>query len=128
MCETAVRFPRQVHRGGASRRGNARRPSAARRAAQSDGGPLRDRGRADESQRHRWPVDDRSVTQAGLPVTATVGGLPAPVLYAGGAPGQVAGLFQLNLQLPVGLSPGSHAVVVRVGQAETQANVTVAVR
>jgi uncharacterized protein (TIGR03437 family) len=32
-----------------------------------------------------------------LPVSVTVGGIPATVQYAGGAPGEVAGLMQVNV-------------------------------
>jgi hypothetical protein len=35
-----------------------------------------------------------------LPVSVTVGGQPVQVLYAGGAPGEVAGLMQVNVQIP----------------------------
>ena len=35
-----------------------------------------------------------------LPVTATIGGIPATVQYVGGAPGGVAGFMQVNLQIP----------------------------
>jgi uncharacterized protein (TIGR03437 family) len=40
---------------------------------------------------------------ANLPVTATVGGQNAPVKYAGGAPGLVAGVMQVNVQIPAGI-------------------------
>jgi uncharacterized protein (TIGR03437 family) len=45
-------------------------------------------------------------------VTATVGGLPAVVSYAGGAPGFVAGVMQVNLQIPVGVASGSATVLL----------------
>ena len=41
-----------------------------------------------------------------LPITATIDGIPAPVQYAGGVPGQVVGLMQVNLQIPDGVQPG----------------------
>lgn len=43
-------------------------------------------------------------------VTATVNGIPATVTYAGGAPGFVAGVMQVNLQIPIGVSPGAAQV------------------
>ncbi len=62
-------------------------------------------------------------------VTATVGGVNATVQYAGGAPGLVAGVVQVNVQVPQGVTPGSAvAVVVTMGGRSTEANVTVAVR
>lgn len=47
-------------------------------------------------------------------VTATVGGKPAVVSYAGGAPGFVAGVMQVNLQIPAGLTPGVNDVVLTI--------------
>ena len=38
-----------------------------------------------------------------LPVSATIGGVPAAVQYAGQAPGQPAGLMQINVQVPNGV-------------------------
>lgn len=56
------------------------------------------------------------------------GGSPAEILYAGAAPGAVAGLFQINVRLPAGLRSGNVPVVVTVGSASSQAGLTVAVR
>src|SRR5205807_8006632 len=33
-------------------------------------------------------------------VTATIGGVPATVTYAGDAPGLITGLFQVNIEVP----------------------------
>ena len=64
-----------------------------------------------------------------LPVTATVGGQDAPVKYAGGAPGLVAGLMQVNIQIPSGIQTGNAVpVVLRVGDAFSPGGVTIAVR
>jgi trimeric autotransporter adhesin len=55
-----------------------------------------------------------------LPVTVTIGGIPAVVEYAGGAPGQIAGLMQINVQIPSGVKPGGYVpVVLQVGAAST---------
>jgi uncharacterized protein (TIGR03437 family) len=55
-----------------------------------------------------------------LAVTATVGGLPAVVQYAGGVYGDVAGLMQVNVQIPAGVTPGGYVpVVLTVGNAST---------
>lgn len=62
-------------------------------------------------------------------VMATVGGLLAQVKYAGGAPGEVAGLMQLNIQLPAGVSTGDAVpVMITIGTASTQQGVTLAIR
>lgn len=47
-------------------------------------------------------------------VTATVGGQPAPVQFAGLTPTFV-GLYQVNVQIPSGLPPGPAALVLNVG-------------
>jgi len=39
-----------------------------------------------------------------LPVTAMVGGQPAQILYAGAAPDFVAGVLQVDIQIPAGVS------------------------
>ena len=60
-------------------------------------------------------------------VTATVGGKTATVNYSGGAPGSPAGVIQVNVQIPTGLSAGNAAIVLQMGGAQTQSGVTVAV-
>jgi uncharacterized protein (TIGR03437 family) len=78
-------------------------------------------------------VDGKPATapypQPNLPVTVTVGGQDAPVQYAGGAQGLVAGLMQVNIQIPAGTEPGDAVpVVLRVGDAFSQIGVTIAVQ
>jgi len=64
-----------------------------------------------------------------LPVTVLIGGQNAQVQYAGGAPGEVAGLMQVNAQIPSGIQTGNAVpVIVRVGGVPSQAGVTVAIR
>ena len=64
-----------------------------------------------------------------LPVSVLIGGLPALVTYAGGAPGALAGLFQVNAKIPDGLRRGVPATVqIRVGDATSQSNVALAVQ
>lgn len=61
-------------------------------------------------------------------VTATVGGLPADVVFAGAAPKAVAGLLQVNLRIPANALKGDNAIVIQVGQASSQPGVTVSVK
>ena len=64
-----------------------------------------------------------------LSVSVLIGGLPADVSYAGGAPGATAGLLQVNAKVPEGVSRGVPALVqIRVGGATTQSGVTLAVK
>jgi uncharacterized protein (TIGR03437 family) len=59
-----------------------------------------------------------------LPVTVQIGGQNATVYYAGAAPDLVAGVFQINVEVPTGLQPGNQPVVVTVGDKTSPANVT----
>jgi uncharacterized protein (TIGR03437 family) len=62
-----------------------------------------------------------------LAVTVTIGGQAAYVSYSGGAPGTIAGVWQLNVEVPSGLAAGSVPVQVTVGGVSSPAGVTVAV-
>jgi len=59
--------------------------------------------------------------------TISIGGVNAPVQYAGSAPGLVNGVIQVNLQVPPGLTSGPQPVVLTFGTAQSQAGITVAV-
>jgi uncharacterized protein (TIGR03437 family) len=62
------------------------------------------------------------------PVAVTIAGKSAVVQYAGQAPNTVAGVMQINAQIPSGTEAGNAVpVVVQVGSVATQAGVTVAV-
>lgn len=64
-----------------------------------------------------------------LPVSVTVGGLNAKVLYAGAAPELVAGVLQVNVVVPSGLaSAAAVPVVLNVGGVSSPAGVTVALK
>ncbi len=61
-------------------------------------------------------------------VSVFIGGVQAEVSYAGPAPGQVAGLFQVNATIPGDTLPGANVpVTVRVGAGFSQPGVTIAV-
>jgi uncharacterized protein (TIGR03437 family) len=62
------------------------------------------------------------------PVTVTMGGASGTVWYAGAAPGMVAGVFQINVQVPDGAPSGSVPIVVKSGGASSPATVTVALK
>ena len=62
------------------------------------------------------------------PVGVTIGGKSANVTYAGGAPGLVAGVMQINAQIPAGITAGNSVpLTIEVGGILAQAEVTVAV-
>ena len=77
------------------------------------------------------PIDG-ALTQAPLPVpvalvTVRFGTTAAIVDYAGAAPGLVAGVMQINVRVPNGIS-GDVPVSVNIGNNPAQTGVTVAVR
>jgi uncharacterized protein (TIGR03437 family) len=59
--------------------------------------------------------------------TLTLGGVPAEILFRGQAPG-TAGVMQINARIPQGMPAGAHAVLLRVGLAESQAGISVWIR
>jgi uncharacterized protein (TIGR03437 family) len=63
-----------------------------------------------------------------LAVTAKIAGQPGDVVYYGAAPGQVAGLIQINVRVPANTPSGNQPIVFSVGPFESQANLTVAIR
>jgi uncharacterized protein (TIGR03437 family) len=64
-----------------------------------------------------------------LPVSATIGGMPAAVLYAGAAPALIAGLTQINIQVPQGLPSNPYSsIMLSIGEASTPPGVTVSIR
>jgi uncharacterized protein (TIGR03437 family) len=64
-----------------------------------------------------------------LPVEVHINGEPAPVEYAGAAPGLVAGVLQVNARIPLSLgTAGALPVELTVGNHGSPPGVTVAVR
>jgi uncharacterized protein (TIGR03437 family) len=61
-------------------------------------------------------------------VTATVGGQPAKVLFAGAAPTLVTGVVQVNLELPVGVTGNGLPIAITINGSPTPAGATVAVQ
>lgn len=66
--------------------------------------------------------------QPTLPVTVTIGGQPANVMFYGEAPGMVSGVMQLNVQVPATVPSGPVPISVTVGGKATQSGITVAVQ
>jgi len=77
--------------------------------------------------------DGSVVTAGGLPqtsspITATVGGAAAEVLYAGGSPGLVQGVLQVNLRIPDTTTPGDAVtLVLQAAGRYSQIGITLAV-
>lgn len=66
-----------------------------------------------------------TVLPTATPVTATLGGLPAEVTYAGTAPG-FAGLYQVNVRIPPDASPGASSLALQAaGRSSNPVSLTV---
>jgi uncharacterized protein (TIGR03437 family) len=62
-------------------------------------------------------------------VLAQIGGQFAEILYAGGAPGIVEGVIQVNLRIPPASQIGAAVpLVLRVGNSTSQIGITLAVQ
>lgn len=61
-------------------------------------------------------------------VTATIGGVSTPVIYAGGDNGLAPGMIRLDVHVPSNVSGSSVPVVITVGNASSQPGVTIAVQ
>jgi uncharacterized protein (TIGR03437 family) len=62
-----------------------------------------------------------------VPVTVTIGGVNAGVIYSIAAPPYVAGLYQMAVTVPAGLAPGSQPVVATAGGLQSN-TVTIAIQ
>ena len=78
------------------------------------------------------PVDGQTeqiLATTPSPVTATIGGIPAPVIYVGAAPGLIAGVVQINVRVPDGLSANSAAPIsLSMGSFTTAPGVTISIQ
>ncbi|MCU1326524.1 MAG: hypothetical protein JWN34_1894 [Bryobacterales bacterium] len=82
------------------------------------------------------PVTEGTITPAveplprtTLPVSVTIGGQLAEVLYAGEAPGSLSGLLQLNVRVPDNAPTGSAVpVLVFVNSIPSQSPATIAIK
>ncbi|HXM41976.1 MAG TPA: hypothetical protein VN924_12025 [Bryobacteraceae bacterium] len=64
-----------------------------------------------------------------LPVCVMIGGVDAPLLYAGSAPDAVAGLLQINAVVPQTVSPGpAIPISIMIGDLVSPNGVTIAVQ
>jgi uncharacterized protein (TIGR03437 family) len=62
-----------------------------------------------------------------LPVSVTIGGNSAELLYGGAAPEIVAGLMQINVRVPDNTPSGDIPVQLKVGDSQSQVGLTLAV-
>ena len=68
-----------------------------------------------------------TITRTLNEVTATVGDLEAEVLFAGGAPGQIGGLYEVNVRVPSQAVTGLMPLTLRVA-GQVSNSVMIAVR
>jgi uncharacterized protein (TIGR03437 family) len=62
-----------------------------------------------------------------LPVHVFIGGVEARVRYAGGAPGEVSGVLQINVEIPPNVSGPAVPVMLQVGDRLSQSGVTISI-
>ena len=75
------------------------------------------------------PSNGSGLKQPASSVSATVGGISATVEYAGSAPGMVAGIAQVNIQIPPDSPSGTAVpVVISIGASSTQTGATLVVQ
>ena len=64
-----------------------------------------------------------------LPVTVKIVDIDATVSYAGAAPGEIAGVMQINVVIPDNAPTGAAVpVLLRVGAAQSPTNTTIAIK
>jgi uncharacterized protein (TIGR03437 family) len=85
-----------------------------------------------EGQTRPSGVDGKVADAGNLPIPAKdvavfISGNKCDVLYAGGVPGQVAGLLQVNVRIPADTPSGDVPVVLQVGDGSSQPGITIAV-
>ena len=73
-------------------------------------------------------ITGSSLPKPVLPVSVTIGGRAAEILYAGAAPGLVAGVMQVNARVPADAPSGAQGVVLAVGEGRSRGSVAVAVK
>jgi uncharacterized protein (TIGR03437 family) len=62
-------------------------------------------------------------------VSVTIAGIPAKILYAGGAPGMVTAVVQINVEIPLPIIPGERVqLLVKAGEATSPGGVTIAIQ
>ena len=92
-------------------------------------------GRRDFATRIGWQTGNGAVPKPNLPVSVSIGDYPyiqtisgEQLQYVGGAPGEVAGVTQINVRIPAGIPPGSAVPVsIRVGGISHVRRITIAV-
>jgi len=74
-------------------------------------------------------VPGNALARPKLPVTVRIGNVDAPVVYAGSAPGLVAGLIQINARIANNTPLGDAVpVVISIGGVQSQPGVTMVIR
>jgi uncharacterized protein (TIGR03437 family) len=73
------------------------------------------------------PAPSSPLSVATLPITATIAGQPADVVYKGAAPGLI-GVYQVNVVIPRNTRSGAARIVLNAGGNTSQDEVTVQVK
>ena len=73
-------------------------------------------------------IQTNFIRQPLLPVSVSLNGAPASVLYAGSSPGTPSGVMEVEVALPSTLAPGQVLVSLMVGTTGTSSAVSISVR
>jgi uncharacterized protein (TIGR03437 family) len=73
------------------------------------------------------PAPSSPLSVTSQTVAASIGGVPATVLFAGLGPGY-AGIYQLNILVPAGVPAGTRDIVISAGGNASQGQVTVEIQ
>jgi uncharacterized protein (TIGR03437 family) len=84
-------------------------------------------GEVDPSVTTGSPAPASPLSNAVNPVTVTIGGIDANVLFAGLTPTQV-GLYQVNIVIPAGITPGAQVPLIISAAGQASAPVTIPVQ
>ncbi len=78
------------------------------------------------------PIDGTGLNHPILPVSVTIGGVPAQVTYQGTQPGNLYGVMQVNVQIPANAPIGDSDIIVTLGTGansfSTQPGVKISVK
>jgi uncharacterized protein (TIGR03437 family) len=61
-------------------------------------------------------------------VTATIGGKPATVMFAGASPGELTGVFRVDIQTPAEVTGDALPIAITIGGVSSAPGPTIAVR
>jgi uncharacterized protein (TIGR03437 family) len=84
-------------------------------------------GAVDPSVNAGFPAPSFPPAQTKTPVTVTIGGIAGLVTFAGLTP-NLAGLYQINVEVPKGVAPGEAEVLITVAGQTSPSGIVMSVK